>query len=498
METPAVFETSNERADADEQIIVDTDNQHTAPEIGTKLIDNQSGFETPAHLNNIASGFYVRYKHLGDPADLEVAITNVEVEMKAITVSSPDRPLVQSNLSSYLGSRCPGDSSNDYRRAEGLGNLSNRYDARYQQLAGMDDLESAIPNAVAVVVASTVEGGHYAYTSTALNMLGTCLHARYLRTNDLSDLETAISSLNKGITLLSEGHNEPERIRFLNNLSTYLEARFRQLGEFDDLETAIKYSETVIDATPEGRPNHPGRFQGLSNRYHFRYLALGDVADMENALAHAKSAVAETPVDHPLLASRLTALSDRHRGRRERIANLEDLNLAISFAEAAQAVAPAGHPKMCPGLLSLSKALYARYERFGKLDDLQRALRHVEVALASATETYPFPVACLEILGVYLGARYQRVGGLKDLEAAVQYMEWVVKANPTYLEDAIKYAQEAVNTTPYDDPSLAGRLRNLSNLFETDLSNMDKHWTWKPPWNMIIHTPLDHPDLHHG
>lgn len=159
----------------------------------------------------------------------------------------------------------------------------------------MDDLESAIQNAVAAVVASIVEGGHHAYTPTALNMLGTCLHTRYLRTNDLSDHETAISSLNTGITLLSGGHDEPERIRFLNNLSTYLETRFRQLGELDDLETAIKYSETVIDATSEGHPNHPGRLQGLSNRYHFRYLALGDVADMENDLAHAKSAVAETP-----------------------------------------------------------------------------------------------------------------------------------------------------------------------------------------------------------
>lgn len=212
METPAVFEASNERADADEQIIVDTDNQHTALEIGTKLIDNQSGYETPTYLNSIASEFYVRYKHLGDPADLEAAITNVEVAMKVITVSNPDHPLVQSNLSSYLGSRYErhGNStdiniaighgegavrvtpSNDFRRAEGLENLSNRYDARYQQLAGMDDLESAIQNAVAAVVASTVEGGHRAYTPTALNMLGTCLHARYFQTNDLSDLETAI------------------------------------------------------------------------------------------------------------------------------------------------------------------------------------------------------------------------------------------------------------------------------------------------------------------
>lgn len=47
METPTVLETSNERADADEQIIVDTDNQHTALEVRTKLIDNQSGYETP-------------------------------------------------------------------------------------------------------------------------------------------------------------------------------------------------------------------------------------------------------------------------------------------------------------------------------------------------------------------------------------------------------------------------------------------------------------------
>lgn len=593
VETQAAIETSTQHADAEEQVIVDADNQNTAPEMATKLDDNESGCKTPAHMNNIASESYARYKHLGDPADLEAAITNAEVAMKAIPVSNPDRPLIQSNLSSYFGSRYERDGnctdidiaidhgeeavratpSNDYHRAGRLGNLSNRYDARYQQLADMVDLESAIQHAEAAVVASTVEGGNHAYTPTALNMLGICLHARYTRTNDLSDLESAISSLNKGIAILQGAQDDPEHIRFLSNLSTYLETRFRRLGELDDLETAIKYSEIVIATTPEGYPTRPGRLQCLSSRYHFRYLALGDVVDMEKALAHAKSAVAETPVGHPLLAGRLAALSDRHRGRWDRIANIEDLNLAISFAEAAQAATPADHPKMWPRLLSLSKALYARYERFGKLDDLQCAICHAEVALASTTETYPIPVPFLEILGVCLDARYQRVGALDDLEAAVEYLKQVVKATPetspalavrlsnlstcldiryqhlglpadrdaaiqtakaalaatseespmratilsnlsailclvcvrgsnpdsTYLADAINYAQEAVNATPYDDPSLAGRLSNLSNLFEIRFEQhgqvLDLEAAVDHGENMMVHTPLDHPDL---
>ncbi|KAI5836960.1 CHAT domain-containing protein [Morchella snyderi] len=510
--------------------------------------------------------------------DLEAAIVNAQAALSIVSDTGvphtyPDLPTIQSNLSCYLGRRYehlgdPADldlalehgkeavkitNAGDHSLAGRMANLSNRYDARYQRLDDMDDLDRAIEYAEAAVGASKVQGGDYAYTPIALDNLSSCLYSRYKRTLDSNYLEAAIMNINEGIGLVQarmqlegQDNNDPQYIRLLNNLSTYLEDRFKLLGQVDDIEVAITHSESVLSATPDGHPNRAGRLNGLSTRYHIRYLALAKVADLEKSLTLAKALVETTPAGHPQLGPRLSVLSSRYRARFDRIGDIEDLNLAISCAHNAEAATPIGHPQRVLRLMNLSQVFYFRYERFGKMDDLEAAIHQAEMALAGIPDDHiGRRIPCLKVLSVCLDSRYHRLGALKDLEAAIMYAEEVIKATPEtsaslgdclnnlsthydaryqrlgqpadldlaistakaalaattdesrtrgtilsnlsaimlfgyftrntsehdeptkiLLDEAIAYAEEAVKLTSEDDPYLPGRLSNLSALLE--------------------------------
>ncbi|KAG8875575.1 hypothetical protein FRB98_007729 [Tulasnella sp. 332] len=90
--------------------------------------------------------------------------------------------------------------------------------------------------------------------------LGITLRARFNRTGDRADLDTAIEYHEQTPELQPPGHSD--RWNSLNNIAVAISDRFDQAGDRANLDTAIKYLEKALELLP---PGHSDRSSSLSN-----------------------------------------------------------------------------------------------------------------------------------------------------------------------------------------------------------------------------------------
>ena len=83
------------------------------------------------------------------------------------------------------------------------------------------------------------------------------------------------------------------------------------------------------------------------------------------------------------------------------------------------------------------------------MDDLEEAIRLARQAVDTTPGDHPNLAAYLSNLGTKLSHQYKRTGKIDNLEEAIQV------------------AQQAVKVTPQDHPDLAGFLNNLGNKLES-------------------------------
>ena len=90
---------------------------------------------------------------------------------------------------------------------------------------------------------------------TALLNLADSLKDRFLKTNNIQDIEEAIGHHRTALALRPGGH--PDRHYSLSQLAWCLGERYCKQGTLPDLEEAITLGRAALDLRPEGHPIDP-------------------------------------------------------------------------------------------------------------------------------------------------------------------------------------------------------------------------------------------------
>ncbi|WP_285605674.1 CHAT domain-containing protein, partial [Actinokineospora globicatena] len=136
----------------------------------------------------------------------------------------------------------------------------------------------------------------------------------------------------------------PNLPRHLSNLGIALRARYERTGNVADLDTAIDVARQAVHATPIDHPNLPRHLSNLGIALRARYERTGNVADLDTAIDVARQAVHATPVDHPDRSGALLNLGGTLLANGELRGDQELLNEAVSVLRAASNTTAVGSP----------------------------------------------------------------------------------------------------------------------------------------------------------
>ncbi|KAJ5151471.1 Tetratricopeptide-like helical [Penicillium canariense] len=443
----------------------------------------------PIWLNNLGVKLLTRYNRTGNLDDLQNAVQHAQRALKIIPEDHPNIASWLTSLSVILVTRYGrignlDDLDSAVRLAQRAVDttpeeehadlafrsmiLANHFSNRYRRTGNLDDLQNAVRLAQRDV--DTIPKGH-PDLAFSLNNLANILLTQYDRTGNLGDLQNAVRHAQRALNTVPEDH--PDLASWLNNLAVKLLSRYNRAGDLNDLQNAVQYAQRAIDNTAEDHPNMASWLASLSVILVTRYGRIGKLHDLDRAVRLAQRAIDATTEDHPEIASRLNNLANMLSARYDRTGNSDDLQNAVGHAQSAIDTTTEDHPElasrinnlanmlsarkprsecrrhypMASHLNNLANMLSARYDRTGNSDDLQNAVRHAQRAVDTTPEDHPGLPSWLNTLAINLLTRYNRAGDLNDLQ------------------NAVRHAQRAVDITPGDHPDLASWLNNLANKF---------------------------------
>ncbi|RPA91352.1 hypothetical protein L873DRAFT_1848275, partial [Choiromyces venosus 120613-1] len=171
-----------------------------------------------------------RYERLGNVADLNEAIIEMEKALEACHPGTPDRAGILNIWSVMLVKR-------------------------FERLGDINDLEKAA-RISEEIVRKSIAGGQIHID--ALCNLGTMLLERFERIGNFEDLQKAIKHTEAALAATPRDH--PDHAGRYSNLAVMFSARFERIGDLDDLQKAIKHSEAALAATPRDHPDRAGRY----------------------------------------------------------------------------------------------------------------------------------------------------------------------------------------------------------------------------------------------
>ncbi|KAK4244031.1 CHAT domain-containing protein [Corynascus novoguineensis] len=131
-------------------------------------------------------------------------------------------------------------------------------------------------------------------------------------------------------------------------------------------------------------------------------------------------------------------------------------------------------------LNNLGVVFWSRYERTGEMADLEEAIRMARQAVESTPHDHQDRSRWMSNLGNKLQRRYKRTGEMADLE------------------EAIEMARQAVESTPHDHPDRARLMNNLGIMFKSRYERTGEIADLEEAIEMarqaVKSTPYDHPD----
>jgi CHAT domain len=200
-------------------------------------------------------------------------------------------------------------------------------------------------------------------------------------------------------------------------------------GDLERINDTIGLWRRVIQATPDGDPDRPGRLSALGYALRARFGHTRDPADLDAAVTAMQAAADSTPDDDPGRAVLFAHLGYALREQFDEGARLTDLDAAITVLQGAVEAAPAGHPERVRLLTSLADSLWHRYQRFDAAADLDAAISAMQRAAQAAPEG-DNRAQILDSLGQAMHARFGRNGTGADLDAAIAAFQEAAEGTP--------------------------------------------------------------------
>ena len=219
-----------------------------------------------------------------------------------------------------------------------------------------------------------------------LSNLGAAQRIRFNRLGDLSDLENAISNLEKAVQLTDDKH--PRKPAFLSNLGSAQQTCFERLGDLSDLENAISNKEKVVQLIDDGHPQKPGCLSNLGNAQQICFDCLGDLSDLENAISNLEKAVQLTDDEHPRKPVCLSNLGSAQQTCFEHLGDLSDLKNVIINQEKAVHLTRDDDPQKAKWLSLLGNSQNTLFQQDRHPGDLAACITSFQAA-ARLKAAYP-------------------------------------------------------------------------------------------------------------
>lgn len=362
----------------------------------------------PTWLAKLGGHLARRYEHVGKDEDFDAATLWIQ---QAIDLTAED----DVNYPVML----------DY-----LGNLSL---SRHEKTGDRGDLESALRYSTQVLSATPEDSPSLA---SRLGNFGMRLISRYEITKDAADLNSAIDHTRKAASDTA-GHSNPAAM--WDNLGTMLRLRYEHSGTLDDLEEAISSSQRAISLLPQDHSDLPGCLMTLGNALSARYSRTGNTHDLDAAILHIERAESIMTEDHPKTAKIVYSLGQFLSDRYNRTGEIADLNTAISHVQKAVNRTSEGNPERVMYMNGLAGDLFRRYRHSGDMNDLEKAITTIQTAMVLIPVGHPRDLGCLYNLASMLRARYQSSKNVDDLEEAISVARKVRSATPKDNPDYADY-----------------------------------------------------------
>jgi tetratricopeptide (TPR) repeat protein len=339
-------------------------------------------------LGALGSTLHTRLRLVGQRADLDAAVTTLEV---AVADTPADHPLRAGMLSDL---------------AVALGN-------RFDKFGKPDDLNKEVVRSREAVASAAADDPHRA---VYLFGLGLALHGRFAWTGQTADLDETIVVLRDAVALTPSNH--PNRAHYLSRLGSAVQARFSRIGERADLEEAV----TVLRGAVADASIDDAGWADRSSSLGVALIQVGGLAELDEAVTLLRGAAAATPAGHESRPEYLSKLGLALYERFKRVGQSADLDEAISIMRSALAVTPARDQRRIAYLTNLGLALNSQFDRVKELSDLHEAVAVAQEAIASAPPDHPNRAAALSTLGFSLRTRFERLKD--DLDAAAALQAW--------------------------------------------------------------------------
>ncbi|KAK0493953.1 CHAT domain-containing protein [Armillaria luteobubalina] len=205
--------------------------------------------------------------------------------------------------------------------------LSDFYSCRYEILENLDDLNSAV-SAAELAVSASAEG--HPRKAHALVVLIGCLNRRFEQLPGLNDIESVIEKGRLAFSLVEE---DELKSQVLENIAHPLAHRFMHLGKSDDLEESISAMKKAIDLMPKSSPYSSDKVGFLSFLLAKRFVLFDNPADLEEAIIKGTDAMNVMSSTDPNWPRILDTLSGCFYERFQLNGDLNDLTESISLLQ---------------------------------------------------------------------------------------------------------------------------------------------------------------------
>ncbi|KAI0954771.1 hypothetical protein AcW1_006559 [Taiwanofungus camphoratus] len=395
---------------------------------------------------DLAINLFSRFERFGRTEDAEESLFWERQALQLASDSHPDRPMFLNNLCVSLLTLHEAqkskrlDSHKDYlSEAIDIGSsaivaagshhpslplyhhtLSTAFITRYEDGQGCDsDLQEAI-RLSQFAVQATADTPPDSWTATYRHGLSKALMQSYAHTEDLHDLDEAISLLRGAVKV--EDLADIGRAPFHSSLAVALLRRYERRGILHDLEEGFELAGMAFEATPSDHPAFNKRRLNYCNALWLHYERFQELAYLDLAILYLYTATSECDLDPVTLQysylSLSVALVTRYEGARDK----EDAEQAVNAARAANALVTTQNdvPIYLSNLGTTLLTLYECSDNVLHLEEaLTCALRAVERRTQSreASETGRY----FGSLSVCYYRRWQRLQQQEDLEQCVTF-----------------------------------------------------------------------------
>lgn len=318
----------------------------------------------------------------------------------------------------------------DEGRTDFLCALSALYEKKYEKSLDVEALEWAVYYGEEAV--ASVPFGHKHYGLHQHN-LGDKLSRLYKRTGVKEHLDRAMIAAHKAVESTPTDHQN--RAGYLNNLANCMSKVATLSGLRSDAEEALRLAQAVVDTASEEDWRYPIYLTNLGNRYCKMYNFSHNDKDLDESIKFGRLTLdqeAKSDTISQRLPGHISNLAGSLFHRYRRTQSQDDFEEAITLQQMALALLPQNpHAERAMMLGNLSTFLEDHYESSRDIKHLEEAIKCAREAVDSSLTGSPDQGDHLESLSRLLVRRFKHNNDPIDLDEAEQEAEKAVSA-PVY------------------------------------------------------------------